>query len=82
MGGAGGVLHVHVHVHVHVQVEVNGKKSTLHRNYKELLWLHRNLARKVELGGNIVCTLLMSTAHTRTHTKKTHTHMHTFTHTS
>lgn len=38
-----------------MQVEVNGKKSTLHRNYKELLWLHRNLARRVELGGNIVC---------------------------
>ena len=37
-----------------IQVEVNDKKSVLHRDYKELLWLHRNLKRRVELGGNIV----------------------------
>ncbi len=37
-----------------LQVEVNGRKKLVHRNYKELLWLHRNLTRIVELGGHIV----------------------------
>lgn len=41
-------------VPVPLQVVVNEKRSTIHRTYKELLWLHRNLARRVELGGNIV----------------------------
>ena len=37
------------------QVEVNnGKVKMIHRTYHDLLWLHRNLARRVELGGYIV----------------------------
>lgn len=37
------------------QVEVNnGKAKTIHRTYQDLLWLHRNLTRRVELGGYIV----------------------------
>ena len=49
VGGAGSQRYVVV-----LQLEVNGKKKTIHRKYKELLWLHRNLLRRVELGGNIV----------------------------
>ena len=38
-----------------LQVEVNnGKAKTIHRTYHDLLWLHRNLTRRVELGGYIV----------------------------
>ena len=32
----------------------NGRAKTVHRTYHDLLWLHRNLTRKVELGGYIV----------------------------
>ena len=39
----------------HFQVEVNnGRAKTVHRTYHDLLWLHRNLTRRVELGGYIV----------------------------
>ncbi len=36
------------------QVEVNGQTKTVQRLYKDLQWLHRNLSRRMELGGYIV----------------------------
>ncbi|XP_064400041.1 sorting nexin-6-like [Halichondria panicea] len=37
-----------------VEVEVNGQTKTVQRSYKDLQWLHRNLSRKMELGGYIL----------------------------
>ena len=39
-----------------MQVEVNGRAKLLHRNYHDLLWLHRNLTRMVDIGGYVVST--------------------------
>ena len=44
-----------MYCHRALQVEVNnGRAKLIHRTYNDLLWLHRNLARRVELGGYIV----------------------------
>ena len=38
-----------------MQVVVNdGKPLLLHHNYSDIKWLYRLLARRVDLGGNIV----------------------------
>ena len=39
---------------VSVQVEVNGRAKLVHRTYHDLLWLHRNLTRMVDIGGYVV----------------------------
>lgn len=44
------------------QVEVNGKEKLVRRSYRDLLWLHRSLSRRVELGGFIVSPARTSAA--------------------